>query len=391
MRVNPRATSGLALAAWILASGASTQPAPTTGAVRILGSPAMRTGCLVADLALAPGEVVSVDCDARVQRWSLGTGDLVSSFQVKGEVSGTKHALSADGSALASVQSKKHLSGPQFVTIWDAVTGKKRKTFDPHPASINGIALSADGRTVATADSDEVVRLWDAATGKVLRKLDGRQPLGGGILGLTKAQEPINEELAARFSPDGALVSTAHYEGENRIHDGSSGKILTTMEGFEHGPAPVVFPDGKTVAYATTQGVKLRSLETGKDLVTLPTQSIFLLERFISLAVSADGKSFAAGSTEGSVYLWDIDGGGLPAVIRRHPDRVEVVAFSPDGKLLAVPDAKKRIALLDRKTGKKIHTTAKASSEILDVAFTPDDARLVSSHWDGTLAVWEVP
>jgi WD40 repeat protein len=68
-----------------------------------------------------------------------------------------------------------------------------------------GLALSPDGRRIATAGSDQAVKLWDAATGQQLIALRGHH-------------EAIR---AVAFSPDGRLIASGDVDGIVKIWDGS--------------------------------------------------------------------------------------------------------------------------------------------------------------------------
>jgi WD40 repeat protein len=73
-------------------------------------------------------------------------------------------ALSADG---------KHMATGSYDTtaiLWEAATGKPLQTFDGHNKHlVYSVALSADGKHVVTGSHDQTAILWEVATGKKLR------------------------------------------------------------------------------------------------------------------------------------------------------------------------------------------------------------------------------
>ena len=127
-----------------------------------------------------------------VSVYDAAGGELQRGF---GGVSQSAHrfALSAGGTLLAS--------GGTFdepMTLWEADSGRQLRTFPGHSGGINSLALSPDGRILASAAGDVTIKLWDVAGGTLLATLVGH----------TRAAESI------AFSPDGAtLASTAYDEG----------------------------------------------------------------------------------------------------------------------------------------------------------------------------------
>ena len=65
------------------------------------------------------------------------------------------------------------------------------------------------------------------------------------------------------------------------------------------------------------------------------------------------------------------------------------VAFSPDGRLLAVPRADRRVALFDAHTGQLIRDLGGHTAEVNVVAFSPDGRRLATAGDDRTIRLWD--
>src|SRR5262249_39326522 len=85
-----------------------------------------------------------------------------------------------------------------------------------HEDGVNGLALSPDGKRLASAGDDEVIKIWDPATGKVLLTLEGHE-------------DAVN---AVAFSPDGKRLASASDDGTVRIWD-ADGKEVAVLKGHQ--------------------------------------------------------------------------------------------------------------------------------------------------------------
>ncbi len=105
---------------------------------------------------------------------------------------------------------------------WDTQTRKQIRAIAAHTKWIRKLALSPNGKTLASVGDDMVCRLWDAADGKPLRELRGHQE-----------QTPHHYSsmlFVCTFSPDGRFLATADKVGHIVVWDTDSGKIVHTLE-----------------------------------------------------------------------------------------------------------------------------------------------------------------
>ncbi|MFN7561979.1 MAG: c-type cytochrome domain-containing protein, partial [Prosthecobacter sp.] len=150
------------------------------------------------------------------------------------------------------------------------------------------------------------------------------------------------------------------------------------------------------------------STATGKPIVPGSTSTAWTLERSLgsgdgksqitdranSLAFSPDGKTLAIGSGEpsrsGDITLWDITTGKLVTnYAERHLDSVFALDFSPDGKLLASGGADKAVRITDLTSGKVVKVFEGHTHHVLGLSWRADGRLLASSGADNVDKVWD--
>ena len=155
----------------------------------------------------------------------------------------------------------------------------------------------------------------------------------------------------------------------------------------------VFLPDGNRVAAATSDGdIGVWDTASGELLQSEPLQSLKSERLPLSLAASSDGRFLAAGCQDNSVAILDLqtDTGYAMEGLGRN---VDVVAFSPDGRILAstaydeirlwhVPAEESKPELLRILDGHELR--------IQSLAFSPDCRLLASASNDKTARIWGV-
>jgi WD40 repeat protein len=277
--------------------------------------------------------------------------------------------------------------------LWDMESGESKLHLqyhssdrpDFHMGGIFSIAISPDGKTVASGAQRGELKFWDPETGKIKAAGD----LSSG------------EVRSVAWSPDGKTLAAAQSFSASvvKLVDPSSGSVMATLEVSKNsGIKQVIYsPDGRLLATQdNTYSVRLFNAKTGVAVKTLSIPERAPGRGYQSvggIAFSPDSRTLATGGAH-TAYLFDVATGRIRATLahearENYEDQVEAVAFSPDGKLLATASQDGTAKLWDAATG-KLKATLKGQYAFSIIAFTPDGKTVVAGASEST-KLYDVP
>jgi RNA polymerase sigma factor (sigma-70 family) len=289
--------------------------------------------------------------DGTIRLWDVASGRQTQVLREAGPVHGV--AISPDGTTLATAVQ----TPVEGVSLWDLATGGKRPDWPEHGAIIGAeaLAFSPDGGSLLVFDRDQVLRSFEIATG---RDRDIEQPL---------------------FS---------------RGDDGGLGSSITRAA-FSMG--------NQFIAASTDRTASVADLSTGAERLSTPGVAMSFTPDGRCLAVAVPAKPEVDRLADGSFRTFapiveGIDVVGLTSLTRKRVatwgDSVTAVAFSADGKVMAVAGgwANPMIRLYNTDDGREFgqYRCPARITRGGALAFSPDGRSLAAGLDDTTVLIWAV-
>ncbi len=326
------------------------------------------------DFALGPdGRWLAVQTsDGRLQLLSTdGQGSPITLGDRRGYYAAL--AFSPDGTTLASV-------ADHSLMLWDLASARERMSLGGHKESITGIAFSPDGALVATTCNDQMTRIWDARDGRALAVLPGPGWMS-----------------APAFSPDGnylaasALGSVCLYQLKGR-------REQRRLVGHKFGVQCLAFHP---------RSPRFASGSDDHDVIVWDADESRLLRQWTAhkifvagLAYSPDGSLLASTRGDGggnedddcSIHLWDAENGTLRKRLPRPgaPQGIRTLAFDPSGRRLASGNKDGTVLLWDVDGGQILRYEKLESFEVLSAVFVDGGRHLVVGQMNGTVTLFDL-
>ncbi len=278
-----------------------------------------------------------------------------------------------------------------IVTLWDAAELRKRFSLKGHPARVDQVTFFRDGRRLAAFDAGANLIVWNALPPEAQRfetdynvlrmaysaerdhfyTVDFQSPLlferRGDDLKAVRALPPGRGSLMSLAVNDGAqLVAAGSAQGRVFLWDQRTGQLARTIEAH-------VRPSDQEIPFGGVAG--LAFLDNHR------------------LITGAHEMRAGRNSRVGEAKVWDLDSGECLATLGGHPNGVQSVAVSPDGRFLLTgsslgPQHEGKLRIWDAKTYELRSAIDAHATLITSIVFSPDGTSLATAG-DRVVFVWD--
>ncbi len=320
--------------------------------------------------------IVSATRDGQVLMWDAMTGGELWFVKVH-ERPVPSCRFSADGKRIVTA------SWDGKLKVLDGATGAEVLSLAGHGGDACWAEFSLDGSRIISVGGDGKLKSWDSATGHEVLSAPAHQL----------------EIMTCRFSRDGTSIFTASQDTLVKRWDAATFELQNTYEGHEEGVwAAAVSADGTRLVTAGRDGsIKLWDVESGAELGTMREHT----NEVWGLAFFANGSRFVSAAWDGTVKVWDLKTAEEGSATQQKPlepsterDRywgyMIACSCSPDGATVAAGSSDGTLRLWDAASGLGIGVFPIHRDFIFACSFSPDSRWIVSGAWDGALKIFDV-
>lgn len=288
------------------------------------------------------------------------------------------------------------------IRVWNVADKKFVKTYEPEASSIYAVGFTKSGQLLAAGiplkDRDAFV-IFDVAAGKVDKTLKGHKEL----------------VESAVFTADAAIAASVGWDATLRIWDVASGEETAAIKGHKKGLRSVAMSaDGKRIASCNDREFKLWDGEKKEFLADLGGENAGA--KFVSM--SPDGAWMVSISRDGTAHLWDAETKTEKAKLDRNPgasaaaegddetptarpatppvgdspepEAIQSIAYSRDGKWIALAREDGRISIRTAADGKVAREIDAFNDVASCVAFSHDSQSIAAGSFNKSAKVWNV-
>lgn len=289
-------------------------PIPTTCRQRI---PAHDGGCASILFEYNSSKLISGGQDQTIKTWDTNTGS--QSRTLRGCLGTVLDlCITHDNRSVIAASSANNLY------VWDVSSGRVRHTLTGHVDKVCAVDVSkVSTRSVVSAAYDRTIKVWDLQKGYCVNTL--------------LFQSNCNTLC---FSMDGQTICSGHMDGNLRLWDIKTGKLLSEVAAHS---LPItslsLSRNGNMILTSGRDNLhNLFDIRTLEICTTLRSNGYRVASNWSRSCISADDGYVASGSVDGSVHIWSVANAKIVSTLKEHTAPVLCCSWSGLGKPLATSD-----------------------------------------------------
>jgi WD40 repeat protein len=261
-------------------------------------------------------------------------------------------------------------SADQRIRLWDTRTWKETACFKGHMNIVDSIAVSPDGRWLASGSKDRSVRVWNLKANP-----------------LSEVSRTLTNAVGFAVSPKAEFFAT--------VNDDDTLSVWNLLEQRESDRKPVekgtkvlaVSPEGKAVVLGNIKSDKvwLHRIDADGDIPIEGVRAHRTLATF-----SRDGKEFAVGEKSLRLHFGKTDGSTPVSEARLPVDEMTEILFTDGGRQILVAHESGLVRACDASTGEMLFELRAHEHVVAGIALDEEGLRLATTSNDGTIGLWEL-
>lgn len=290
--------------------------------------------------------------------------------------------------------------------------------FEGHEHWVTALVALPDSSRIISSSRDATVRLWDSSSGKELDKIfkqmsqevlalavspDGQLLVATGASGMVLVQNLATNQLVSQFTSSSKDINAVLFCDHDTFYiggdDGRVRKWSATgvelpfhwQDAFDEWRLDNLAqsPDGKTLVVKWVDG-RIAVYDVMADKPVRKHSFGVRAHTWSLMAISPDAHIVAAPDTKPVIRRWDVSTGQeLPSFTLPKGTRGFAIAFSPDGKSVALGDRNGRVFVLDARSGEKLAAWDGHDGMVTSVVYI-DNTTLASGGTDTTVLLWQL-
>ncbi|KAK7389154.1 hypothetical protein VNO78_23987 [Psophocarpus tetragonolobus] len=274
-------------------------------------------GCASMFFEYNSGILITGGQDRLVKMWDTNTGSVSSTLHgCLGSV--LDLTITHDNRSVIAASSSNNLY------VWDVNSGRVRHTLTGHTDKVCAVDVSKiSSRHVVSAAYDRTIKVWDLVKGYCTNTIIFHSNCN-----------------ALSFSMDGQTIFSGHVDGNLRLWDIQSGRLLSEVAAHSLAVTSISLSRNGNVVLTSGRDnlhnlFDVRSLEVCGTLKAVGNR---VASNWSRSCISPDDNHVAAGSADGSVHIWSISKGDIVSTLKEHTSSVLCCRWSGIGKPLVSAD-----------------------------------------------------